>query len=406
MRVSPAPCGVNILTHKHLLCSVVPCCPVRILLDYRPALRERTGVGEFVHELARALAMATQPSRDDRIAILSTSWKDRPPAALARELPGVEIVDRRIPVRALTWSWNRLEWPPVEWLAGPIDVVHSQTPLLLPSRRAAQVVTIHDLDFLNRPERARAEMRRDFPALVHDHARRADRIVVSSHYAAREVVRQLGVPRERVAVCPPGAPAWAREVAEQRAARSEGSTILFVGTVEPRKNVAGLLEAYARLRARRPDVPPLVIAGRVSRGADVLLDRARRAPLGGSVEFRGYVPDAERPRLYRDARMLVLPSFEEGFGLPVLEAMACGVPVVISNRGSLPEVAGAAAAAVVPDDVEGLANRMAELLDEGMALQAVARGLEQAARFTWDQCARAALAAYREVLGARAGRDA
>ncbi|MGH9174875.1 MAG: glycosyltransferase, partial [Vicinamibacterales bacterium] len=179
---------------------------MRILLDYRPALRDRSGVGEFVHGLARALA--AQPG-DDRLAILTTSWKDRPSPELAVELPGVSVIDRRVPVRALTWMWNRLEWPPVEWLAGAADVVHVQSPLLIPAARAARVITIHDLHFLARPDRSEAEMQRDFPALVHEHAARADHIVVSSHYAAGEVMRELRVSPDRVTVCSPGAPEWA-----------------------------------------------------------------------------------------------------------------------------------------------------------------------------------------------------
>ncbi len=398
-------CGVNTLNHKDLLSRVVLSSFVRILLDYRPALRERTGVGEFVHQLTKALATdRLRQQRGDQIAILCTSWKDRPAADLATELPEVEIIDRRVPVRALTWAWNRVGWPPVEWLAGDADVVHSQTPLLIPSRGAAQVVTIHDLDFLSRPDRARAEMRRDFPALVHDHARRADQIVVSSQYTAREVVRQLGVPADRVTVCAPGAPAWARDVARQRASADLGSTILFVGTVDARKNVSGLLDAYAALRSRRGDVPPLVITGRVAMPATQLVDRVKRPPFDDTVQFRGYVRDEERPALYRHARMLVLPSFEEGFGLPVLEAMASGVPVVVSDRGSLPEVAGAAATPVPPDDIEGLATEMEYLLDAGAARSAISRGHAQAAKFSWESCAHSALDAYREAIRHQAGR--
>jgi glycosyltransferase involved in cell wall biosynthesis len=378
---------------------------VRVLVDYRPALRERTGVGEFVHELVRALAAERlrHPS-GDQLAILTTSWKDRPDPTLAAELPQVEIVDRRIPVRGLTWAWNRLGWPPVEWLTGHVDVVHGQTPLLIPSREAAQVITIHDLDFLTHPERARAEMRRDYPARVHAHARRADQIVVPSHYTAAEVVRQLDVPRPRITVCSPGAPAWAQDVARQRAGADTGSNILFLGTVDARKNVGGLLDAYARLRERRPDAPPLVIAGRVTDAAGALADRARQPPLAGAVEFRGYVAEHARPELYRHARMLVLPSFEEGFGLPVLEAMACGVPVVVSNRGSLPEVAGSAADPLAPEDVDGFAAEMERLLDREAARTAISRGLAQAARYTWDACAAAARDAYRVAVANHADR--
>ncbi|MGH9308282.1 MAG: glycosyltransferase family 4 protein, partial [Vicinamibacterales bacterium] len=338
----------------------------------------------------------------DELTILTASWKDRPGAEIHAELPGVAIVDRRIPARALTFTWNRLEWPPVEWLAGPSDVVHAQTPLMIPTAHAARVITIHDLHFLSHPDQSRAEMRRDYPALVHQHARRADHIVVSSQYAAGEVGRVLDVPRDRVTVCSPGAPSWAAATANERAIRAPGSAILFVGTLETRKNIAGLIDGYARLRACRPDAPPLVLAGRVTDSGRAALARAKSKPLGEHIRVLGYVSDGERRQLYRDARMLVLPSFDEGFGLPVLEAMACGVPVVISNRGSLPEVAGPAALPVDPDDAEAIGDEMERLLDGDAARAATSLGLAQAGRYTWDACAGSALEAYRAALSARA----
>ena len=376
---------------------------VRILVDYRPALRERTGVGEFVHEMSRALCEAATPPSPDEIVLFSSSWKDRPARALASEMPAARIVDRYIPVRALAWSWNRLEWPPVEWLAGDCDVVHSQSPLLIPARRAAQVVTIHDLDFLAYADQAAGEIRRDYPGLARSHAARADGVIVSSQYAAGEVTRELGVAPARVPRCPPGAPAWAAAVARRQAA-SRGRRILFMGTLAPRKNIATLLDAYALLRERVPGAPPLTLAGHSTPASAPWEARARVAPLAGHVDITGYVDQARRIALYSDARMLVLPSYEEGFGLPVLEAMACGIPVVVSSRGSLPEVAGAAAEPVDPGDVAGLASRMAALLDDQRAGAAARRGLEQASRYTWAACARAARAAYAAALEIHAHR--
>lgn len=372
---------------------------MRILLDYRPALRERTGVGEFVHQLARALAR-TGP---DQVSILSASWKDRPARDLPAELGDVRIVDWTLPVRGLTWTWNRLGWPPVEWLAGPSDVVHSQTPLVIPATHAARVVTIHDLDFLLHPERADAEMRRDFPALVRQHVHRADHVVVSSHYALGEVTSRLALSHDKVTVCSPGAPAWAAEIARARRGTlgTSGTLILFVGTLEPRKNIGGLLDAYVRLRERRPDAPPLVLAGRARNAAERELERLKAPPLVGHVTALGYVSDDEKRRLYREACMLVLPSLEEGFGLPVLEAMAAGVPVVVSDRGSLPEVAGDAASPVDPADTDALTLEMERLLEPSEAEAAAMRGLDRAALYSWDRCATSARAAYRTALEQR-----
>jgi glycosyltransferase involved in cell wall biosynthesis len=217
------------------------------------------------------------------------------------------------------------------------------------------------------------------------------------------VVRELEVPADRVTVCSPGVPDWALHIARERG-DAGGSAILFLGTVSPRKNIPGLLEAYARLRRRRPDAPPLVMAGRVSDGSRAELDRVKAGPLLGHVSVAGYVREHDRRKLYRDALMLVLPSFEEGFGLPVLEAMACGVPVVVSNRGSLPEVAGDAAYPVDPDDTDAIAAEMERLLDPEATRVAILKGLAQARRYTWDAAAAAARAAYQLAVAARARR--
>ena len=375
---------------------------VRVLLDYRPALRARTGVGEFIHELARALALWDGAARP-QIRLFTSSWKDRPAASLAQALPGVEVVDRRAPVRLLSWAWNNHGWPPVETLAGPCDVAHASGPLLLPARRAAQVITIHDLDFLHHPERTTAEIRRDFPRRIHDHARRADHIIVSSRYALGEVAGALDVAAARISVCSPGAPDWTEAVAGRRARTGRGSTILFVGTAEPRKNLGGLLRAYAALAARTPDAPRLVLAGRIPGTAAAQLD-ALPAGLRARVDVLGYVPAEDKPGLYAAARMLVLPSFEEGFGLPVLEAMACGVPVIVSDRGALPELAGDAAQPVHPDDADGFAARMASLLDDDTADVAAARGRARATRYSWRACAEAVMAAYAAALERRRAR--
>ncbi len=377
---------------------------MRILVDYRPALRERTGVGEFVHELVLALANPADRAGSDQIAIFTNSWKDRPTPALASEIPSVRIVDVKLPVRALLWSWNRLEWPAIEWFAGAHDVIHSQSPLLIPSSGAAQVVTVHDLDFLRHPDQMAAEIRRDYPALARTHAARADGVIVSSQYAAGEVTRELRIDPARVHVCPPGRPSWADSVLRRRnESRRPGKHILFMGTLSLRKNVGTLLEAYARLRANVPDAPPLILAGHRTPASARWEARSGQAPLQGHVTITGYVDGARKIELYADAAMLVLPSYEEGFGLPVLEAMACGVPVIISSRGSLPEVAGDAATPIDPDDADGFAQAMQAVLQKDPA-DTSARGVAQAARYSWAACAAAARRAYASAIEVHARR--
>ena len=362
---------------------------LRILLDYRPALRERTGVGEYAHELAAALVRRLRPP--DALTIFSSSWKDRLPAD---RLPGAAAVDLRVPVRVLNAAWHRLEWPPIERFAGAVDIAHSLHPLLMPARRARQVVTVHDLDFLDHPERTRGEIRRDYAALASAHARRAAAVVTVSAFTTGEVERRLGVPRERIVVCSPGAPRWTA-----RPAPVPRGPILFMGTLEPRKNVGALLNGYAALLAQSPDAPPLWLAGGATEGARPWLEAIARPPFAGRVEHLGYIDSARRYDLYTRASMLVLPSHLEGFGIPVLEAMAAGVPVIVNRRGALPEVAGDAGQVVDADDAGALAAAMARYLDDaGFARDAAARGVNRARDYSWDASAAALLARYRELV--------
>ncbi len=371
---------------------------VRILLDYRPALRARTGVGEYAHQLATAMVRRLSPG--DSLVLFSSSWKDRLPAGA---IPGTSVIDARVPVTFLNLAWHRLEWPPIETFAGEVDVVHSMHPLLMPAQRAAQVVTVHDLYFLEAPENTVAEIRRDYPPLAGSHARRADAVITNSDYTAGLIRSKLGVGADRVTVCPVGAPAWAPI---ERPGAAAGSHILFMGTIEPRKNVETLLRAYAELIVRAPDAPPLVLAGRLAPACQPLLEDLARPPLAGRVRRLGYVSGPERERLYREASIVVLPSLDEGFGLPALEAMTIGVPVIVSSRGALPDVVGPAGVIVEPDDVSGLASAMHQLLsDPVLARTCAAEGLVQSRRFSWDASAAQLIEAYRSAVARRRSRS-
>jgi len=371
---------------------------VRVLIDYRPALRERSGVGEYTHQLTKALVA----TGDDDLTIFSSSWKDR--LAPDGDLSGVAIVDRRIPVRLLNLLWHRMEWPPIEALSTRrFDVVHSLHPLLMPSREAAQVITIHDLNFLSHPERTRAEIRRDYPRLAHRHAQRADAIIVPSAFTAGEVERTLGVPADRIAVCSYGAPGWT-----PRAAPPDAGYVLFFSTLEPRKNVGGLLDAYEHLVAGsfKGRIPELLLAGKATDEAAPWLDRIARPPLQGFVRHIGYVEPRDRRALYDGARLLVMPSFEEGFGIPVLEAMSAGVPVVAADRGSLPEVLGGAGVLVNPDRPQEIAAGIARLLeDRAYAVECVGRGIARAREFRWDRTIERVRAAYVLAIARRQHRS-
>jgi glycosyltransferase involved in cell wall biosynthesis len=396
---------------------------VRVLIDYRPALRDRSGVGEYTHGLVKALTSEFSSRSDDRgldVTLFSSSWKDR--LTRPSEFGSASAVDLRVPVAALNFAWHRLEWPPAEFLVrSRFDVTHSMHPLLLPARRAARVVTVHDLNFLTHPERTNREIRRDYPSLARKHAHKADHVVVVSEFTARQVEAGLDIPKDRISVCSPGAPEWT-----PRTAAPEDGYVLFFGTLEPRKNLGWLLDAYERLlmaadlerhvprasngpgtggefRARR--IPELIIAGKATPEAQPWLDRISRPPLAGHARHLGYVEPNSRRTVYAGARVLVQPSFEEGFGITVLEAMTVGVPIVAAKRGALPEVVGDAGILVERTDAEDLARAIQTMLDEpATAAACAARGLVRARQFRWTETARRVREAYERALEHRASR--
>jgi glycosyltransferase involved in cell wall biosynthesis len=368
---------------------------LRILVDYRPALRQRTGVGEYAHRLATALARRTDAVE---LSLFSSSWKDRlKPDAV----PGAAIVDAKVPVKVLNFAWHRLGWPPVETLgAVEPDVVWSLHPLILPSLTAAQVVTVHDLYFLDAPHATEAEIRRDYPALAGKHARRADAVIVNSDYTRSLVEGRLGVPSDRITVCYPGAPAW-----RVREEPSSAGPILHVGTIEPRKNVETLIKGYIRLLQHRPDAPPLVFAGRIATSVDALLRPHGGGPWRQRITFLGYVSDEERLRLYREASMLLIASWDEGFGVPALEAMTIGLPVIAAARGALPEALGGAGVLVNPGDSEEMAEAMVRLLDDpALRREHAAKGVKRARDFDWDASASRLIDAFTQAKARRGAR--
>jgi glycosyltransferase involved in cell wall biosynthesis len=301
----------------------------------------------------------------------------------------------------LNAAWNHLAWPSLDRLVGAsLDLVHSPTPLLVPCKKGKQVVTVHDLFFLKHPEMVDGEVRRDFVALVRDHVRRADGVLCVSEYTASETRRLLDVPEEKIAVTPHGVDPSYRETPPEgqveetlRRLRLPRGGILYLGSAEKRKNLVTLVMAYMTL-ARRRHLPPLILAGP---GSDWAQGGSR---VGPQIVATGYLEKADVRALMAASAMLVLPSLEEGFGLPVVEAMAAGLPVVCSSGSALAEVAGDAACLVQPQDVNGIARAMERLLeDRALASEMRRRGLERSQRFDWGDTAARTLAFYRKVLG-------
>lgn len=289
--------------------------------------------------------------------------------------------------------------------AHAFDVYHE--PGLLPFDFAGPtVITIHDLSPLRHPETHPADRVRNIERYLPRVVGRAAKIIVDSEFVKREVVELLGVQPTRIRAILLGVsdeyrPRTAQQVGRclNRYGLRHGGYILAVGTLEPRKNLLQGIEAHARLPLNVRRRYPMVIAGAKGWLSEALERRIRAAEQAGEVRWLGYVPADDLPQLYAGARLLIYPSLYEGFGLPVLEAMASGIPVVTSNRASLPEVAGDAAIMIDPADPDAMRDallRVAE--DENEARRRGELGKAQARRFSWQACARQTLEVYREVV--------
>jgi glycosyltransferase involved in cell wall biosynthesis len=370
---------------------------MHIALDVRASLSRPTGVGTYVLGLLDRLP---RQAPEDRFTYFSASLKERYPG---REWPpNARLVDRRLPVRGLNAAWNRLGWPPIERLVGAgLDLVHSPAPLLVPARRAKRVVTLHDLFFLKHPEMVQGEVRRDYVALVREHARRADGVICVSEHTAAEARRLLDVPAGKIAVTPHGVEPFFRETpppgeVENRLRRLSlpRGAILYLGSDEKRKSLVTLVMAYLTLARKRRGAPALVLVGP---GASWAQGGSR---VGPQIAATSWLEREDVRALMAASAMLVLPSLEEGFGLPVVEAMAAGLPVVCTNGSALSEVAGDAALLVEPRDATGLAHAMERLLDDPpLAAELRRRGLARSLDFDWERTAAQTLAFYRKVLG-------
>ena len=292
--------------------------------------------------------------------------------------------------------------------ARKIDVYHSTNfmiPLPAFSRRRPHatkcVCNIHDLIPLVHPEfTPRALKTRFFPvyrALMHEIARRTDAVVTGSESAKRDIVRLLGIPEGRMAVAADGVDARHAPGGEKPSARGGPRTVLYVGRCDPYKNLPGLVEAFAQLVRAGVDARLRIVGSPDARYPEAGA-AARRLGVADRVEWSGYLDDAGLLKAYQDADALALLSRYEGFGLPVLEAMACGTPVVCSNAASLPEVAGAAARLVDPDDVAGAAAALKDILTNPTETARLrAAGLAQARKFSWRTAAEAVLRVYGEA---------
>ncbi len=351
------------------------------------------GIAHYIHQ---TLAHLPHASAHTYIAFVA----DR-----AFQADGLEVVPSRLPtsrppVRIL-WEQTLL---PLELARRGVDLLHAMafvTPVLSP---VPSVVTVYDVSFALFPESFRPFNRWYLTTMTRRSVRKACAVIAISQNTANDLVRLWGVPRAKIHLAYCGVdgifrPVPAGEVQAFRQAKGlPAQYILFVGTLEPRKNVVRLVEAFALLK--KQGLPhKLVLAGGKGWMYEPIFQTVERLGLESEVIFPGFVPRSELPLWYNGAEVFVYPSLYEGFGLGPLEAMACGTPVVVSDRASLPEVVGDAGLTVAPDDAPALAEAMAAILREpSLAARLRERGLRRAGEFTWERTAQATVRAYESVM--------
>jgi glycosyltransferase involved in cell wall biosynthesis len=353
---------------------------VRIVLDVSPLSHPRTGVGNYIRG---SLLGLTQAAGHEVVAFAPASRQGK--REIEKSLDGI-AVERRLPVlpaaHAVRTAWSRLGRPAAERVVGGFDVLHFSDWMYPPQRAGVRSTMIHDLVPVHFPEWVHARTRRMHAAKYTHAARSCDVVIVNSRFTGDDVAETLGVPRERIHVAYPGVdPAYTPDGARHELGRPY---VLTVATLEPRKNLTALVEAHAQLDGALV----LAVAGAAGWGAQAALDADRIVRLG-------YTPPQELPPLYRGASVFVYPSLFEGFGMPIVEAMACGVPVVASSHPSLDEACGDAAVRADPKDPAAIAAAIHSALDRREEL--VPKGLEHARSFTWLATGLAHLSAWEAV---------
>lgn len=374
---------------------------MRIGFDIRPFLKEETGVGVYFKNL---LFYLSEIDQDNEYFLFSSSLKDRFLPTNVPPFVKLNFCDFHFPVKAVNFFWYKTGWPPLDYFFRTrLDLTHSPTPLILPTR-GKKIVTVYDLFFMDYPNMADRLAKRNFFNKIEYSVHEADSIVTISMFTKKRLQERFDIESSKIKVIYLGIDrdVW-KEISEEDLERVRSiynlpsSFLLFVGALEPRKNLLNLVEAL-KIVHEKFEAIPLVLVGRKGQDYKNVMERIRKFKLESWVSWVGYVEGKELKSFYRLASLFVLPSLCEGFGLPLLEAMACQVPIVISKTSALPEIAQDAAIYFDPHKPEDIAEKIIlALQDEDLKERLVAKGEKRVLDFDWRATARGTLKLYQSI---------
>ncbi|MCO6449818.1 MAG: glycosyltransferase family 4 protein [Caldilineales bacterium] len=374
---------------------------MRLGIDYTPAILQGGGIGRYTRGLIDAL-MPLLDGRDEVTLLYPLEKGLYQPERWHRP---VNIRYQPLSDRMQTILWHRLRAPlAVEWFTGSLDLFHAPNFLLPPMRSARTLLTIHDLAFLVHPEYAYPKLQQFLAAAVPRSVTRADHVLADSEASKWDAMRFFDLQEEQITVVGAGVEARFQPLPEtalsgiRQKYGLDFPFVLDVSTLEPRKNFDGLIRAFAAARKKAGFPHHLVIGGGKGWMYEDIFAEVERQQAGEFVHFLGFVSDEDLPALYNLADLFAFPSHYEGFGIPVLEAMACGTAVICTDTSSLPEIAGDAAYVIPTGDEDALVEGLMLLLsDESYRQQIAGRGPVEAAKWTWDAAAQRLISVYRSL---------